>query len=87
MVKGFGPPVVRPQEVRESKILRQSVIQHFQAIEDPRVDRTKRHSLMAIITIAILAVLAGADSFVALETYGKAKQVAARCCPPGTAGK
>lgn len=74
MTKGFGPPVVRPHEVREAKILRQSVIQHFQAIEDPRVDRTKRHSLMAIITIAILAVLAGADSFVAIETYGKAKQ-------------
>ena len=29
---------------------------------------------MAIITIAILAVLSGADGFVALETYGKTKQ-------------
>lgn len=74
MTKGFGPPVVRHHEVREVKILRQSVMQHFQTIEDPRVDRTKRHSLMAIITIAIFAVLAGADGFVAIETYGKAKQ-------------
>ena len=74
MAKGFDPPVVRPLEVREAKILRQSVLQHFQHIKDPRVDRTKRHSLMAIITIAILAVLAGADGFVAIETYGKAKQ-------------
>lgn len=74
MAKGFDQPVVRPLEVREAKILRRSVLQHFQQIKDPRVDRTKRHSLMAIITIAILAVLAGADSFVAIETYGKAKQ-------------
>ncbi len=74
MTKGFGSPVVRHQEVREAKILRRSVSQHFQAIEDPRVDRTKRHSLMAIITIAILAVLAGADGFVAIETYGLALQ-------------
>ncbi len=29
---------------------------------------------MAIVTIAILAVIAGADGFVAIETYGKAKQ-------------
>lgn len=74
MVKGFGLPTLKPQEVREVKILRASVIQHFQQLEDPRVDRTKRHSLMAIITIAIFAVLAGADGFVAIETYGKAKQ-------------
>lgn len=74
MAKGFEPLVVRPLEEREAKILRRSVLQHFQQIKDPRVDRTKRHSLMAIITIAILAVLAGADGFVAIETYGKAKQ-------------
>lgn len=73
MAKGFGPPIVRSHEVREVKILRRSVMQHFQQIKDPRMDRTKRHSLMAIITIAILAVLAGADGFVAIETYGKAK--------------
>ncbi len=30
--------------------------------------------MRAIVTIAILAVLAGADGFVAIETYGKAKQ-------------
>ena len=53
MTKRFGSPLVRHQEVREAKILRSSVMQHLQAIEDPRVDRTKRHSLMAIITIAI----------------------------------
>lgn len=74
MVKGFGPPTLKPQEVIEAKILRASVIQHFQQLEDPRVNRTKRHSLMAIITIAIFAVLAEADVFVAIETYAKAKQ-------------
>jgi hypothetical protein len=50
MVKGFGPPTLQPNEVREAKILRARVIQHFQQLKDPRVDRTKRHSLMAIIT-------------------------------------
>ncbi len=56
------------------QILRQSVLQHFQTLPDPRVERTQHHSLMSIVTIAILAVLAGADGFVAIERYGKAKQ-------------
>ncbi len=37
-------------------------------------ERNIHHGLVEIITIAILAVLSGADGFVARETYGKAKQ-------------
>ncbi len=74
MAKGFGQLVLKPREVRETKLLRKSVLKHFQHIQDPRVERTQRHSLGAIITIGILAVLSGADGFVAIGTYGKAKQ-------------
>ena len=74
MAQGLGQRVLRPQEVREAKILRRSVLQHFQNLPDPRVERTQHHSLVAIVTIAILAVLAGADGFVAIERYGRAKQ-------------
>ena len=73
MAQGFGSRVLNPKQQREAKILRQSVLKHFQTLPDPRSDGT-RHSLTAIITIAILAVLAGADGFVAIEAYGKAKQ-------------
>jgi predicted transposase YbfD/YdcC len=74
MVKGFGKLEVKPQQKREAEILRNSVLSHFQHLQDPRVERTKDHSLVAIITIAILAVLSGANGFVAIQTYGKAKQ-------------
>jgi predicted transposase YbfD/YdcC len=74
MAQGFGQRVLSPQQTREAKILRRSVLQHFQHLPDPRVERTKHHSLVAIVTIAILAVLAGADGFVAIERYGRAKQ-------------
>lgn len=74
MAKGFGVLQLRPSEVHAGRILRQSVVRHFQSVRDPRVERTKRHSLMAVITIALLAVLSGADGFVAIETYGRAKQ-------------
>jgi predicted transposase YbfD/YdcC len=46
----------------------------FASLNDPRVERTKHHSLIDIISIAICAVICGADSWVALETFGKAKQ-------------
>jgi predicted transposase YbfD/YdcC len=46
----------------------------FAALPDPRVERTKHHPLIDIISIAICAVICGADSWVAVETFGKAKQ-------------
>jgi len=50
-----------------------TIADHFLGIEDPRIDRTKRHNLMDIITIAVCAVICGADGWVAIETYGCAK--------------
>ena len=46
---------------------------HFGEMDDPRVERTKQHKLIDIITIAICAVICGADSWVGIETYGVAK--------------
>jgi predicted transposase YbfD/YdcC len=45
----------------------------FEAIEDPRVDRTKQHQLLDIIIIAILGVLCGAEGWVEIESFGKTK--------------
>ncbi len=50
-----------------------TIADHFLGIEDPRIDRTKRHNLIDIITIAVCAVICGADGWVAIETYGCAK--------------
>jgi len=74
MTEGLSPLIVNPLEQQEAKALRKSVLKHFQQLEDPRADRGRNHSLVSIITIAILAVLAGADGFVAIEAYGVAKQ-------------
>src|SRR6476469_9110015 len=50
-----------------------SLREHFAALPDPRIDRTKRHQLLDIITIAICAVLCGADPWVDVELFGRAK--------------
>jgi predicted transposase YbfD/YdcC len=51
-----------------------SLVTHFASLEDPRLERTRKHSLLDIIAITICAVICGADSWVAVERYGLAKQ-------------
>jgi predicted transposase YbfD/YdcC len=51
-----------------------SIAEYFGALDDPRVERTKRHSLLAIIAIALCGVICGADSWVEIAEFGKAKQ-------------
>jgi len=48
--------------------------EHFAPMEDPRADGGKRHLLLDTVTIAIAAVVSGADSWVEIELYGQAKQ-------------
>lgn len=53
---------------------KQSIAEHFENVVDPRIERSKDHLLIDILSIAILAVICGADGWVGIETYGKAKQ-------------
>lgn len=46
----------------------------FAGLEDPRVERTKLHELLDIITIAICAVICGADDWSEIELFGHAKE-------------
>ena len=46
----------------------------FAAVEDPRVERTKRHKLLDILIIAICGVICGAEGWVEIEEFGKAKE-------------
>ena len=51
-----------------------SIMDYFETLEDPRIDRCKRHQLLDIIAIAICAVICGADSWVYIELFGKSKE-------------
>lgn len=50
------------------------IIEHFAALTDPRVERTKYHQLLDILTIALCAIICGADEWVAMEEFGNAKR-------------
>ncbi len=51
-----------------------TIADHFGEMEDPRVEWSIQHKLIDIITIAICAVICGADTWVDIETYGLAKK-------------
>ncbi len=51
-----------------------TIREQFASLEDPRVERTKQHQLLDIITIALCAVICGADTWVDIEAWGQAKQ-------------
>lgn len=51
-----------------------SLIDYFQDLEDPRIDRTKRHPLINVLFMAICAVLGDAEGWEDIETFAKSKQ-------------
>jgi predicted transposase YbfD/YdcC len=50
------------------------LLEHFQRLEDPRIERCKEHLLIDIVTIAICAVIGGAENFVEIATFGQARE-------------
>ena len=51
-----------------------SLFAYFADLEDPRQEKNRKHPLMNIMAIALLGVVCGADNWVDIERYGKAKQ-------------
>ncbi len=50
-----------------------SIGAHFAPLTDPRADRGQDHLLLDMVTIALCAVICGADGWVGVETFGRAK--------------
>ncbi|MDP9315323.1 MAG: transposase family protein, partial [Chloroflexota bacterium] len=49
-------------------------MEYFSNIDDPRRDHGTLHRLEDILVLTLCAVICGADSFVAVEAFGRAKQ-------------
>src|SRR5579862_2765834 len=47
--------------------------QHFAALEDPRVERTKLHRLLDIVAVGLCAVIAGAETWDDIALFGQTK--------------
>ncbi len=53
---------------------KKTMLSFFDALTDPRVDRTKRHSVKDIIGLTICAVLSGCNDWEEIELYGQIKE-------------
>ena len=51
-----------------------SLSEHFAVLEDPRDEGKRRHLLIDVIVMCIVAVLCGADGWVQIEAFGKARE-------------
>jgi len=51
-----------------------SLLAHFQALPDPRINRTKDHALIDVLVIAICTLLCGGETYNDMEDFGYAKQ-------------
>ena len=58
------PLVVKPVPV---------ILKSFSTLTDPRLNRRKRHLLIDIVVIALCAVVCGANDWVSIESFGRAK--------------
>ncbi len=51
-----------------------SLLATFQDLPDPRHHRTRKHELLTILVIALLAVMCGANSWVEVAVFGQARR-------------
>ena len=51
----------------------EKIEEQFGRVQDPRIERSKEHKLIDIISIAICAVICGAEGWVDIENFGKSK--------------
>jgi hypothetical protein len=51
-----------------------SLVEQFKDLPDPRIDRTKDHSLVDILVIAVGTLLCAGETFNDTEDFGKAKE-------------
>src|SRR5262245_57315837 len=51
-----------------------SIVEHFQTLEDPRIERTKKHLLLDILIIAVCTLLTGGEGFQDMALFGKSKR-------------
>src|SRR5499427_3165002 len=59
---------------RMADMVNASIVEHFQTLQDPRMERTKKHPLLDILVIAVCTLLTGGEGFQDMELFGKSKR-------------
>lgn len=62
-------PVVVDEEMTTA-----SLLEYFASVPDPRIERSQLHPLSSVLVLTVCAVICGAESFVAVEYFGRARE-------------
>ena len=54
----------------EAELVDISLLKHFSVITDPRHTCGKLHKLEKVLTLSVLAIISGAESWVDVEEFG-----------------
>ncbi len=81
MAKGFASTLTSQQNQKETQVqevqsiqqIQENLLTYVEELTDPRKPRTQKHLFKDIITIAILAVIGGAEGWEDIENYGISK--------------
>ena len=57
-----------------SAAINASIVDHFHDLEDPRIERAKKHNLLDILVFAVCTLLTGGEGFQDMELFGKSKR-------------
>jgi DDE_Tnp_1-associated len=53
--------------------MKSNLYTYFKNIKDPRINRKKQHYLTDIISLVVIGIISGADSWDSIEEFGNAK--------------
>ena len=67
----IGFIVVHLQKINQYNFVMTALHHAFRSLHDPRIQRNKKHNLLDIIILTILAVLCGAESYDSIALFGK----------------
>jgi len=69
-------------KIKSDALLETNFLDHFEKIEDPRLQRNQLYTVAEILLVTLLAVICGAEGWQDVENYGKSKIDYLRCYFP-----
>lgn len=69
-------------KLKSDALLETNFLDHFEKIEDPRLQRNQLYTVAEILLVTLLAVICGGEGWQDVENYGKSKISYLRCYLP-----
>jgi predicted transposase YbfD/YdcC len=70
----WAPMTKRKPSAADEDMATASIVEYFASVPDPRVERSQLHPLASVLVLSLCAVVSGANSFVGIEYFGKARE-------------